>query len=43
MIGSDYWFYMGYARPWQFLQQLDLSTAQSRMICGGNAARLLKL
>ena len=43
MIGSDYCFNTGYARPLQFLQQLELTTAQRRMIRGGNAARLLKL
>jgi aminocarboxymuconate-semialdehyde decarboxylase len=43
MIGSDYCFNMGYHRPLQFLQQLDLTPAQRRMIRGGNAARVLKL
>lgn len=43
MVGSDYCFNMGYARPLEFLQQLDLTTAQRRMMRGGNAARLLKL
>lgn len=43
MIGSDYCFNMGYDRPLQFLQQLDLTTAQRSMIRGGNAARLLRL
>lgn len=43
MIGSDYCFNMGYARPLQFIQELDLSAAQQQMIRGGNAARLLKL
>lgn len=43
MIGSDYCFNMGYARPLQFVQELDLTSAQRRMIRGGNAARLLRL
>jgi aminocarboxymuconate-semialdehyde decarboxylase len=43
MVGSDYCFNMGYARPLEFLQQLNLTTAQRRMMRGGNAARLLKL
>lgn len=43
MIGSDYCFNMGYARPLQFVQDLDLTAAQRRMIRGGNAARLLGL
>lgn len=43
MIGSDYCFNMGYARPLQFVQDLDLTAAQRRMIRGGNAARLLRL
>lgn len=43
MIGSDYCFNMGYDRPLQFLEQLDLTTAQRSMIRGGNAARLLRL
>lgn len=43
MIGSDYCFNMGYARPLQFVQDLDLTAAQRGMIRGGNAARLLRL
>lgn len=43
MLGSDYCFTMGYDRPVQFLEQIDLATAQRKMILGGNAARLLKL
>jgi len=43
MIGSDYCFNTGYARPLQFLQQLELTTAQRLTIRGGNAVRLLKL
>jgi aminocarboxymuconate-semialdehyde decarboxylase len=43
MIGSDYCFDMGYQRPVQFLDQIDLTTAERRMIMGGTAATLLKL
>jgi aminocarboxymuconate-semialdehyde decarboxylase len=43
MIGSDYCFDMGYERPVQFLEQIDLSSAQRQMIMGGTAANLLKL
>ena len=43
MVGSDYCFAMGYDRPVQFLEQVDLTSAQRRMILAGNAERLLKL
>jgi len=43
MLGSDYCFTMGYDRPVQFLEQIDLGSTQRKMILGGNAARLLKL
>jgi aminocarboxymuconate-semialdehyde decarboxylase len=43
MIGSDYCFDMGYERPVQFLEQIDLPSAQRQMILGGTAAKLLKL
>jgi len=43
MMGSDYCFTMGYDKPVQFLDQVDLASEQRRMILGGNAARLLKL
>ena len=43
MLGSDYCFTMGYERPVQFLDQVDLTSAQRRAILGGNAERLLKL
>lgn len=43
MLGSDYCFTMGYARPVQFLDQVDLTSPERKMILGGNAARLLKL
>lgn len=43
MMGSDYCYNMGYERPLQFLEQLDLTSAQRTMILGGTAAKLLKL
>src|SRR6202162_4808440 len=43
MLGSDYCFAMGYAQPVKFLDQVDLTSPERKMILGGNAARLLKL
>jgi aminocarboxymuconate-semialdehyde decarboxylase len=43
MLGSDYCFDMGYERPVEFLEQINLTSAQRKMVLGGNAARLLKL
>lgn len=43
MLGSDYCFDMGYERPIQFLEQINLTSAQRKMILGGTAAKLLKL
>jgi aminocarboxymuconate-semialdehyde decarboxylase len=43
MVGSDYCFTMGYDHPVQFLDQVDLTSTQRKMILGGNAERLLKL
>jgi aminocarboxymuconate-semialdehyde decarboxylase len=43
LLGSDYCFDMGYERPVQFLDQINLTSAQRRMILGGNAAKLLKI
>ncbi len=43
MIGSDYCFDMGYDRPVQFLEQINLTSSQRKMIMGGNASRILKL
>jgi aminocarboxymuconate-semialdehyde decarboxylase len=43
MVGSDYCFTMGYDRPVQFLDEVDLTSTQRRMILGGNAERLLKI
>jgi aminocarboxymuconate-semialdehyde decarboxylase len=43
MIGSDYCYAMGYERPLQFLEQLDLDSKQRTRIMGDTAATLLKL
>ena len=43
MIGSDYCYNMGYERPLQFIERLDLTSAQRSMILGGTAAKLLRL
>lgn len=43
MVGSDYCYDMGYEQPLQFVEQLDLTSDQRRMILGGTAAKLLKL
>jgi aminocarboxymuconate-semialdehyde decarboxylase len=43
MIGSDYCFDMGVDRPLQLLEQINVTSAQRKMILGENAARLLKL
>jgi aminocarboxymuconate-semialdehyde decarboxylase len=43
MIGSDYCFDMGYERPVHFLDQVNLTSVQRKMILGDNAARMLKL
>lgn len=43
LLGSDYCFDMGYERPVQFLEQINLTSAQKKMILGGNASRMLKL
>jgi aminocarboxymuconate-semialdehyde decarboxylase len=43
MIGSDYCFDMGVDRPLELLEQINLPSAQRKMILGDNAARLLKL
>jgi aminocarboxymuconate-semialdehyde decarboxylase len=43
MLGSDYCFDMGYERPVEFLEQINISSAKRKMILGENAARLLKL
>jgi aminocarboxymuconate-semialdehyde decarboxylase len=43
MLGSDYCFDMGYDRPVEFLNQINLTSAKRKMILGGNAAQILKL
>ena len=43
MLGSDYCFDMGYDRPIEFLEQINISSAKRKMILRENAARLLKL
>ncbi len=43
VLGSDYCFNMGCSQPVRFVNQLELSLAQRRMILGGTAARILKL
>jgi len=43
MIGSDYCLDMGYEQPVHFLDQVNLSSAQRKLIQGDNAARILKL
>jgi predicted TIM-barrel fold metal-dependent hydrolase len=34
---------MGYDRPLEFLEQINLSSAERKMILGENASRILKL
>jgi aminocarboxymuconate-semialdehyde decarboxylase len=43
MMGSDYCFEVGVERPVQFVEQLDLSAEERRMILRGTAAQLLKI
>ncbi len=43
MIGSDYCYTMGYERPLQFLEQIEINNEQRAKILGGTAATLLKL
>ena len=43
MLGSDYCFDMGYERPVEFLEQINIGSAKRKMILGENAAKLLKL
>jgi aminocarboxymuconate-semialdehyde decarboxylase len=43
MLGSDYCYDMGYERPVQFVEQLNLDQKDRDMIIGGTAAKLLKL
>ena len=43
MIGSDYCLDMGYDQPVHFLDDVNMTSAQRKLISGDNAARLLKL
>jgi aminocarboxymuconate-semialdehyde decarboxylase len=43
MIGSDYCFDMADERPVHFLDQVNITNEQRKMILGDNAARILKL
>ncbi|HEX3375720.1 MAG TPA: amidohydrolase family protein, partial [Candidatus Acidoferrales bacterium] len=43
MIGSDYCLDMGYDQPVHALDEVNMTSAQRKMILGENAARLLKL
>ena len=43
MIGSDYCLDMGYEQPVHFLDQVNLTSVQRKMILGENAARILNL
>lgn len=43
MVGSDYCMDMGYEQPMRLLDQLNITSAQRKLILGDNAARLLKL
>jgi len=43
MIGSDYCFDMGYEQPIKFVDQLNLSPEDRKMILGATAAKILKL
>jgi aminocarboxymuconate-semialdehyde decarboxylase len=43
MIGSDYCLDMGYDQPVHVLDEVNMTSAQRKLILGDNAARLLKL
>ena len=43
MIGSDYCLDMGYEQPVHFLDQVNMTSAQRKLILGENAVRELKL
>jgi aminocarboxymuconate-semialdehyde decarboxylase len=43
MLGSDYCFDVGYSRPVEVVEELELSSRQRRMILGETAAKILKL
>jgi aminocarboxymuconate-semialdehyde decarboxylase len=43
MMGSDYCFDVGYERPVDAVNALDLTPAERRLVLGGTAAKMLKL
>jgi len=43
MVGSDYCLDMGYDQPVHILDEVNMTSAQRKLILGDNAARLLKL
>ena len=43
MLGSDYCYDVGYAQPVQVVEELNLNSAQHRMILGGTAAKILRI
>jgi aminocarboxymuconate-semialdehyde decarboxylase len=43
MIGSDYCLDMGYDQPVHVLDEVNMTSAQRKLILGDNAGRLLKL
>ena len=43
MIGSDYCLDMGCDQPVHFLDDINMTSAQRKMILGDNAARILRL
>ncbi len=43
MIGSDYCYDMGYDRPLEFLEQINLTSAERKMIVGENASRIAEI
>lgn len=43
LVGSDYPFDMGYPRPREIVDGLDISAAEKEMILGATATRLLKI
>ena len=38
-VRSDYYSAMGYEKPVRFLEQVELTSGQRKLIVGGNAAR----
>lgn len=43
LLGTDYPFDMGAADPLGFIEQVDLTDSERRLVLGGNVARLLKI